>query len=96
MQVVLAEPVQRSLATPSRDDRERVQTWFNYLSDWDRDPFVRDHSVPLQVEGKDVFMFRTSTDVRIFYTIDAEVLTVINVARKETVEASGRLDGAMR
>src|SRR3954463_5714257 len=91
MQVLLSEKVKTALHTLSRDDRERVQTWFGYLRNWEEDMFVKAQSVPLTVQGQSVYMFRTSTDVRIFYTVDlpSKTVTVIDIATRETILSSG-------
>jgi mRNA-degrading endonuclease RelE of RelBE toxin-antitoxin system len=91
MQVILSERVKTFLKTLSRDDRERVQTWFGYLRHWEEDAFVKSQSVMLSVQGQPVYMFRTSTDVRIFYTVDLQgkTVTVIDIATKDTILSSG-------
>jgi mRNA-degrading endonuclease RelE of RelBE toxin-antitoxin system len=91
MQVMLSERVTTALSTLSRDDRERVHTWFGYLRNWEEDPFVRSRSVTLNVQGQSVYMFRTSTEVRIFYTVDLQSKTVyvIDIATKDTILSSG-------
>jgi mRNA-degrading endonuclease RelE of RelBE toxin-antitoxin system len=91
MQVVLSERVKTALNTLGRDDRDRVHTWFGYLRNWEEDPFVRSQSVTLNVQGQSVFMFRTSTEVRIFYTVDTQSKTVhvIDIATKDTILSSG-------
>ena len=91
MQVRLSERVKTALNTLSRDDRERLHTWFGYLRNWEEDAFVRSQSVPLKVQGESVYMFRTSTEVRIFYTVDLQsnTLEVIDMATKDTILSSG-------
>jgi mRNA-degrading endonuclease RelE of RelBE toxin-antitoxin system len=91
MQVKLSERVKTALSTLSRDDRERVHTWFGYLRNWEEDAFVRSQSVTLNVQGQSVYMFRTSTEVRIFYTVDLQSKTVhvIDIATKDTIISSG-------
>ena len=91
MQVILSERVKTTLHTLSRDDRERVHTWFGYLRNWEEDGFVRSQSVTLNVQGQSVYMFRTSTEVRIFYTVDlqSKTVTVIDIATKDTILSSG-------
>jgi hypothetical protein len=39
-------------------------------------------------------MFRTSTDLRIFFTTDKEILTVVDLAMKETILSSGNVSVA--
>jgi mRNA-degrading endonuclease RelE of RelBE toxin-antitoxin system len=91
MQVKLSERVQTALKTLGQDDRERVRTWFGYLQNWEEDPFVRSQSVVLNVQGQTVYMFRTSTEVRIFYTVDEQTPTVsvVDVTTKDTILSSG-------
>ena len=91
MQVVFAERVKTFLNTLSRDDRQRVQTWFGYLRNWEEDTFAKSQSVTLNVQGQCVYMFRTSTDVRIFYTVDpqSKSVHVIDLATKDTIVSSG-------
>ena len=93
MQVLMSERVKTFLNTSSRDDRERAQAWFDYLRDWEKDPFVRSQSVTLNVQGQSVYMFRTSTEVRIFYTVDLQSKTVhvIDIATRDTILASGNV-----
>lgn len=91
MQVALSERVKTALNTLSRDDRERVHTWFGYLRNWEEDAFVRAQSVALNVQGQSVYMFRTSTEVRILYTVDQQSKTVslIDIATTDTILSSG-------
>jgi mRNA-degrading endonuclease RelE of RelBE toxin-antitoxin system len=91
MQVVLSERVKTALNTLSRDDRERVQTWFGYLQNWEEDAFVRSRSVALNVQGQTVYLFRTTTEVRIFYTVDMQNKTihVIDVTTRDTILSFG-------
>ena len=93
MQVLLSERVKTFLNTLSRDDRDRVYTWFGYLENWEEDAFVRSQSVTLNVQGQSMYMFRTSTEVRIFYTVDQESKTVyvIDIATQDTILSSGNV-----
>jgi mRNA-degrading endonuclease RelE of RelBE toxin-antitoxin system len=93
MQVILSERVTIFLSTLSRDDRERVHTWFGYLRNWEEDPFAKSRSVVLNVQGQPKNMFRTSTDVHIFYTVDqqSKTVNVIDIATKDTILSSGNV-----
>src|SRR5271166_2345646 len=93
MQVLMSERVKTFLNTSSRDDRERAQAWFAYLRDWEKDPFVRSQSVTLNVQGQSVYMFRTSTEFRLFYTVDLQSKTihVIDIATRDTILSSGNV-----
>ena len=91
MQVVLSERVETALNTLSRDERARVRTWFGYLRNWEEDEFVKSRSVLLNVQGQTMYMFRTSTEVRIFYTVDlqSKTISVVDVATMDTILSSG-------
>lgn len=91
MEVNLSEPVTTTLNTLSRGERERVFTWFGYLRNWEEDAFAKSHSVKLDVQGQPVHMFRTSTEVRIFFTLDPQgkTVNVIDIATKDTILCSG-------
>jgi mRNA-degrading endonuclease RelE of RelBE toxin-antitoxin system len=93
MKVTLSERVLTALNMIGSSDRERVKTWFQYLERLDQDPFVKDHSVELSVGGKRVYLFRTSTDIRIFYTVDqqTQTVTVLDVTKADTIISSGNL-----
>jgi mRNA-degrading endonuclease RelE of RelBE toxin-antitoxin system len=96
MKVQISERVKTVLNTLSHDDRDRVVTWFQYLERWEADPFVKAHSVQLTVQGQTVYLFQTSTDIRIFYTVDHErqVIVVLDVTKKETILSSGSVAGS--
>jgi mRNA-degrading endonuclease RelE of RelBE toxin-antitoxin system len=91
MQVLLSERVKTALHVLSRDERERVQTWFGYLQNWEEDEFVRSRSVLLNVQGQSVYLFRTTTDLRIFYTVDQQnkCISVVDITNEDTILASG-------
>jgi mRNA-degrading endonuclease RelE of RelBE toxin-antitoxin system len=91
MQVILSERVKTFLSTLSHDDRDRVNTWFGYLRNWEEDAFVKSQSVKLNVQGQSVYMFRTSTEVRIFFTVDVQdkTVNVIDIATKDTILSFG-------
>ena len=84
--LVTTSPVDIALRTLDSEDRRRVHAWFDHLRNWDDDSFVRDHSVPLEtVEG--VYVFRTSSDLRIFFRFDGEQITVLDIATKDAILA---------
>jgi len=91
MKLIFSDHVETILHTLPHDDRERVKAWFGYLRNWEQDEFVKSRSVTLNVRGQEVLMFRTSTELRIFYTVDleAKAITVIDIATKDTIIASG-------
>ncbi len=91
MQVLLSDRVKTILHTLSSDDREKVETWFEYLRNWEENGFVRSQSVALNVQGQSVYVFRTSTEVRIFYTVDLQSKTICvrDITTKDTILSFG-------
>jgi len=82
--VVTTPAVDLALRTLGSDEVRRVNAWFSRLANWDGDPFVRDNSHALAgVPG--VRVFRTSTDTRIFFTIEGDTITVLDVAKKQAI-----------
>jgi mRNA-degrading endonuclease RelE of RelBE toxin-antitoxin system len=96
MELVVSERVRTLLRTLRGEDRTRVEAWFDHLKHWEDDQFVRANSVSLTVNGEAIRMFRTSTDVRIFFTMNEQdhTITVLDIANKETIIGSGNIAGA--
>jgi hypothetical protein len=85
------------IALRSLDPNEvqRVLAWFDKLSRWDEDEAVRTNSLPLPGPGlKGVYVLRTTTDIRIFFTIEGDTITVLDVAKKPTILTSGGIGGS--
>jgi mRNA-degrading endonuclease RelE of RelBE toxin-antitoxin system len=94
MQVLLEDRVKLGLSMLSADDRNRTETWFGYLRNWEDDPFVKSRSVELSLRDSrqlPIHLFRTSTDVRIFYSVDVKKKTihVIDVTTEDTILSFG-------
>ena len=86
--VVLSPTVDIALRMLDADGVRRVQAWFSCLERWDTDEHVRKNSHQLtDVPG--VYMMRTTTDIRIFFEIDGDTITVLDVAKKAALLASG-------
>jgi len=41
-----------------------------------------------------VYVLRTTTDIRIFFRIDGDTITVLDVAKKAAIITSGQIAGA--
>jgi mRNA-degrading endonuclease RelE of RelBE toxin-antitoxin system len=68
------------------EERRRVHAWFDHLRNWRTDPEVRKNSRPLLPEDEhSVYVLRTTSDVRIFFTVDEDEITVLDVARKDSL-----------
>jgi hypothetical protein len=90
--LVLDPAVEIAMRTLDPDGVRRVQAWFTYLERWDTDEVVRKNSVPLE-ELPGVYVMRTTTDIRIFFRIDGDTVTVLDVAKKAAIVTSGHVAG---
>jgi hypothetical protein len=90
--VVLAPAVEIAMRTLDPDGVRRVHAWFSYLERWDTDEVVRRNSEQLQ-EMPGVYVMRTTTDIRIFFRIDGDTVTVLDVAKKAAILTSGQIAG---
>jgi mRNA-degrading endonuclease RelE of RelBE toxin-antitoxin system len=84
MNVTIAEPAQIVLRNLGEDARRRVEAWIDNLRRWETDPYIRDHSKKLDI-GENVYMLLTSTDIRIFFALEKDSITVLDVARRATI-----------
>lgn len=89
MKVKYTSAVDIALRTLGQEDRQRVQAWFDHLKNWDKNPFVRVHSYRLE-ENDNVYVFKTSSEFWIFFRLEKETITVIDVAKKDSVAASAQ------
>ncbi len=86
--VVYAPAVDIALRSLAPDGVRRAHAWFGYLKRWDEDEVVRQNSVLLP--GHDaVYVLRTTTDIRIFFKIEGDTITILDVAEKPTILTSG-------
>ena len=92
MKVMFADSVLIALRNISQDDRNKIRVWFGYLERWESDPFAREHSRKLE-GGENVYMLVTSTEVRIFFRLEKETITILDVANQSTIVRSGQITG---
>jgi hypothetical protein len=88
MKVILTQPVHIALRTLDEDDRRKVTAWLDHLRNWENDDFLRKHSHKLE-SSEDVYVLQTTTDFRIFFTIEKDKITVLDIATKATILSSG-------
>jgi mRNA-degrading endonuclease RelE of RelBE toxin-antitoxin system len=86
--VQYAPAVELSLSSLDPDGVRRVQAWFDYLKQWDEDEVVRKNSLPLPGHPG-VYVLKTTTDLRIFFRIDGDTITVLDIANRSAIIASG-------
>lgn len=90
--LVLGPAVEIALRTLEPDGVQRMHDWFDYLQRWDSDEEVRRNSEQLH-EIPGVYVLRTTTDIRIFFRIDGDVITILDIAKKAAILSSGHASG---
>jgi mRNA-degrading endonuclease RelE of RelBE toxin-antitoxin system len=82
--VVTTPDVDLALRTLGPEEVRQIRAWFDHLADWDGDAFVRENSHALAgVPG--VLMLRTGSDMRIFFSVEGDTITVLDVAKKRAI-----------
>jgi mRNA-degrading endonuclease RelE of RelBE toxin-antitoxin system len=71
----------------------QVHSWFDHLANWDGDEHVRKMS-PEVAGHPGVRVLRTSSDYRIFFRIDGDKITILDIAKTPAIIASGGPSGA--
>jgi hypothetical protein len=90
--VILAPDVEIALRTLDPEGVRRAHAWFACLQRWDTDDVVRKNSEPLE-EFPGVYVLRTTTDLRIFFRIESDTITILDIARRAAILASGHASG---
>ena len=86
--VDITPSVELSMRSLDPEGVRKIHAWFDCLAHWDEDEAVRENS--FVVPGhEDVYMLRTSTDIRIFFRIDGPTITVLDLANRSAILASG-------
>jgi hypothetical protein len=82
--IVLDPSVEIALRTLDPEGVQRMHAWFSYLERWDTDELVRKSSAELEgMPG--VYVLRTTTDLRIFFQVDGDTVTVLDIAKKAAI-----------
>ncbi len=90
MKVVQTAPVEIALRTLGEDERRKVRAWLDHLANWEKDPFVREHSQQLNPPDN-VYVLKTSSDLRIFFSLEEDRIVVLDIATKATILSSGHI-----
>jgi mRNA-degrading endonuclease RelE of RelBE toxin-antitoxin system len=86
MNVIVSNAAKIAVTGLPDEDQRRVHAWFDHLKNWPADQDVQRNSTRLLPdEEPNVYVLRTTSDVRIFFTVDANEVTVVDVARKEAL-----------
>jgi hypothetical protein len=91
--LVTTAPVDIALRSLESDDVRKVQASFDQLRNWNGDASVGTHSYRLEAVP-DVYVLRVGKDIRIFFKIDGNTITILDVAKKSAIIASGKSPGA--
>jgi mRNA-degrading endonuclease RelE of RelBE toxin-antitoxin system len=86
--VVMKPSVEVALRTLDDANRRRVHSWFRHLANWDGDEFVRSRSHELEsIPG--AYVLQTNTDLRIFFTIQENTISILDIGTRQSILASG-------
>jgi hypothetical protein len=90
MNVVLTQPVEIALRTLGEEDYRKVSAWLDHLKNWENDRFVRERSHKL-ASADGVYVLQTSTDFRIFFTLQQDQIVILDIATKATIKSFGQV-----
>ena len=81
-----------AIHTLGPDEGRRIRASVDSLRNWDTDANLRRISTPLvELPGK--YIMCTNTDMRIFFRIDGDTITILDVAGKSAILATGHTSG---
>ena len=93
MNIIVSEFAEIQLMNSSEDTRRRVEHWIDKLKRWESDSYVQQHSKKLDLPDN-TYMLITDTDLRIFFTLEKDTITVFDVAKKSTIMAFSQTSDA--
>jgi hypothetical protein len=82
--VITTPEVDLALRTLWPEESRQVHAWLDHLADWDNDPSLRQMAHALPGEAG-VYVLPTHSDIRIFFNIAGDTITVLDVAKKEAI-----------
>lgn len=86
MSVAVSSAAKIALAGLPDDERRRVQLWLEHLRKWGADAEIQEHSTRLFPEEEpNLYVLRTASDVRIFFTVGDDEITVVDIARRDAL-----------
>jgi hypothetical protein len=86
--VVTIPAVDFAMRTLHADDVRKVRALFERLGNCEADEFIRTHSYPLEEVG-DTYVLQTTNDIRIFFKVDAQKVTIVDIAKKPAILTTG-------
>lgn len=87
MNVILSHAAEIALRTLGEEDRRKIYAWVDHLKRWEDDTFVQSRAQRLELPQADnVYVLKTSTDLRIFFVLEQDRIEVIDLARRDSLE----------
>jgi hypothetical protein len=93
VKVTISEPLEISLRNTGADERRRVWGWIDALKMWGTDPYITEQSKKLG-GGDNTYMLITPSDLRLFFSVEKDEITVLDAARRSTILASRQISEA--
>jgi hypothetical protein len=86
--VVISPSVEIAMRPLDANGARQLNALFDNLRRWDEDEALRRNSILLDsIPG--VYVLRTTTDIRIFFRIDGDTITLLDVAKTPAILTSG-------
>ncbi len=85
MNVTISDIAQIPLISMNDEDRRRATAWFDYLRKWGKDDFLAANARKLP-NRENVYLLDTLSDLMIFFSVEGDEISILDVARRETLE----------
>ena len=86
MKVIFSQPAAIAIRTLPDDERAVVSSWCQHLENWEIDSFIQKQTHRLSSDEA-VYVLRTSSDIRIFFTLQKEHIVVLDIARRSALQS---------
>jgi hypothetical protein len=90
MKAIQTSLIEIALRTLGADERRKVQAWFDHLGNWENDSFVRECSHKLNA-AEEVYVLKADGEIRIFFRLEGDRITPLDLATKATLLGFGHL-----
>ena len=88
----ISAPKYRTSNSTEQNPSTEQSAWLDHLRNWENDSFVRDHSKKLKADDN-VYILRTSDDIRVFFRLEKDRIIVLDLATKATIVSFGQMTG---
>jgi hypothetical protein len=93
MNVKFSDAAEIQLLTADDRGRRSIMAWIDNLKRWETDPYVREHSHKLNGDDN-VYLLVTDSDLRIFFSLEKDEITVLDLAKESWFRRLGLVSGA--